>query len=136
MSLPSHGRCSPVGCKHPNSPGHKADLLRKLEDNLKDLYAAILEFQVSAMNYLGKRSAVRLLGDAFDIEGWSSILQGIKDRETRTDKDGDAQMKKVDQRLKTIQSTEELERARRIVTEHDKMARKLLRILYTCPYKD
>lgn len=119
-----------------NSPGHKAGLLKHFEDHLTDLYAAILEFQSRAMNYLGEHSVVRLLGDAFDIEGWSGILQGIKDHETRTEKD--AQMigaADVDQRPRSIQRTKEYKRARRIIAEHDKTAIKSLRTLYTARTK-
>lgn len=119
-----------------NSPGHKVGLLKHFEDHLTDLYAAILEFQSHAINYLGEHSVVRLLDDAFDTEGWSGISQGIKDHGARTEKD--AQMigtADVDQRLRSIQSTKEYKRARRIIAEHDKTAIKYFRTPYTAHTK-
>ncbi|KAJ5102458.1 hypothetical protein N7532_002987 [Penicillium argentinense] len=121
----------------PKSAGNQADLLGRFEDHLTDLYAAILEFHARAMNYLGKRSVIRLFSDAFDVEGWSSVLQGIKNHETRTEKD--AQMigaANVDQRLRAIQNTQQYEANRQAIAERDRLAMKLLQTLYTCPYKD
>ncbi|RAK81295.1 uncharacterized protein BO72DRAFT_369375, partial [Aspergillus fijiensis CBS 313.89] len=117
--------------------GHEADLLKKFEDHLTDLYAAILEFQARAMHYLGKRSIVRLLGDAFEHEGWDDVLQNIKSLEVNAEKD--AQIigaADVEQRLRAIQSTQQHEATRQILIDRDKKAMKLLRALYTCPYKD
>lgn len=50
------------------SPGHEADLLRKSENHLTNLYTAIHQL-ACAMNYLAKRNVARLLGDPSDIEG-------------------------------------------------------------------
>ncbi|RAH82828.1 hypothetical protein BO86DRAFT_284296, partial [Aspergillus japonicus CBS 114.51] len=120
-----------------STPGHQADLLQKFEDHLTDLYAAILEFQARALQYLGKRSIARLLGDAFEHEGWDDILQNIKSLEVDTEKD--AQIigaANVDQRLRAIQSTQQYESTRQMLIDRDKKVMKLLRTLYTSPYKD
>ncbi|KAI9044697.1 uncharacterized protein KD926_011667 [Aspergillus affinis] len=113
------------------------DLIARFEDHLTDLYAAILGFQAQALHYLEKRSLTRFVGDAFDHEGWSGILQDIKDLESRAEKDSKMiGATNVNQRLWHIQNNQEHEKARTIIEQRDKMARKVLRTLYTCPYRD
>ncbi|KAJ5652010.1 hypothetical protein N7507_009436 [Penicillium longicatenatum] len=118
-------------------PGHRAELLEKFEEHLTDLYAIILEFQARALYYMGKHSFGRTLSDAFEHDGWNTILGSMKSLETNTEKD--AQLigaANVDQKLNEIQNSQRQENARRIITDRDQKAFEFLRALYNCPYKD
>ncbi|PYI24364.1 hypothetical protein BO99DRAFT_428006 [Aspergillus violaceofuscus CBS 115571] len=99
-----------------STPGHQADLLQKFE---------------------GPTYTLPSSSDAFEHEGWDDILQNIKSLEVDTEKD--AQIigaANLAQRLRAIQSTQQYESTRQMLIDRDKKVMKLLRTLYTSPYKD
>ncbi|KAE8384523.1 hypothetical protein BDV23DRAFT_189147 [Aspergillus alliaceus] len=117
---------------------HRSELVGRFEDHLTKLYAVILEFQFRALCYLRRNTVIKLLGDAFDYEGWAGTLSGIKELEFNAERDAQTiGAANVDGKLNEILDTQKYNQARQIMMERDEAAQKALQTLRenTCPYK-
>jgi ankyrin repeat protein len=117
---------------------HHSELVSKFEDHLTVLYTAILELQFRALCYLRRSIAIKLLGDAFDYEGWAGTLDGIRELESSAEKDAQTiGAANVDGKLNEILDAQKYNQARQNMLERDEAAQKVMQTLRenTCPYK-
>lgn len=119
------------------NPKHSIPFEQKFEVNLTALYSKILEFQARALCYLRKHPVTQLFNDMFKQGGWDALLQGIKESEDST-KTFTALIdaEEMRRRLEELRNTQENNRMWQIMSSRDEKAKKFLRMLYTCPYRD
>ncbi|KAE8398358.1 hypothetical protein BDV37DRAFT_31958 [Aspergillus pseudonomiae] len=121
----------------PRGSSQAAQFGTEFEETLTQLYAKVLEFQARALCYLGKHSITQLLSDMFKHDGWDALVQGIDRLEVSEKRFADLlDAVEVREKLQTLQSSIDKSQLWQTTTARDEKASKLLRLLYTCPYKD
>lgn len=118
-------------------PKHPVPMKQKFEANLTALYSKILEFQARALCYLRKHLVTQTFNDMFKQDGWDALLQDIKESEDSIRSftaliDADD----IRSRLERLQKAQEKDRTWQKMSARDEKAKKFLKMLYTCPYRD
>ncbi|KAI9929342.1 hypothetical protein MW887_000810 [Aspergillus wentii] len=112
-------------------------LQQKFEADLTDLYSMILEFQFRALCYVQKHRVTKLFRDAFDKDGWTTLMQDIEKSEDLSQSYTVLLgATNVDKRLSDIKRAQESTQEWQQQRVRDERQKSLLRLLYTCPYKD
>lgn len=117
------------------------DFMDTFKEALISLYCKVLEFQAQALCFLGKNSFSQSFRNMLKQDPWTEMTENIKTKETEIQSftpmiDATREQSNTQEILQKIDQASQNQLVWQVTSLQDEKAKKFLRLLYTCPYRD